>query len=388
MRISYYCQHVLGIGHLRRSLEICKALAQSHETTLILGGPPASIDTSGLQILQLPGLQMDSSFNNLAPYDKSSSLSATKEQRQHLLYQHFETSAPECFITELYPFGRKAFRFELDPVLQGISSGNLPHCHRICSVRDILVEKEEGKEKFESRVAKTVNEFYDAVLVHADPSIVTLDETFTPINKITTPIHYTGFVSEKVSRRKKTTVRRQLGLQDDQHLLVASSGGGSVGGNLLRAVVPAFREFLRLEPNSHLQIFTGPYCTREDYAFLADQSQPQITINRFTEHFPDWLEAADLSISMAGYNTCMNILQTGIPALVLPFTQNREQTLRVEKIGAKAPISSLSDEDLTPKKLCQKIAGQLQLTKTNCSIDLNGAKNSCSLIDNLFTPET
>ncbi len=128
MRVSYYCQHVLGIGHLRRSLEICKALAQFHETTLILGGPPVSVETSGLKILQLPGLQMDKEFSNLAPCDKGVSLEKTKKQRQKLLYNHFVTSAPECFITELYPFGRKAFRFELDPVLEGITKGELPSC--------------------------------------------------------------------------------------------------------------------------------------------------------------------------------------------------------------------------------------------------------------------
>ena len=44
MRITYYCQHVLGIGHLHRSLEICKAIAVEHQVTLILGGPKAHID--------------------------------------------------------------------------------------------------------------------------------------------------------------------------------------------------------------------------------------------------------------------------------------------------------------------------------------------------------
>lgn len=384
MRISYYCQHVLGIGHLRRSIEICKALAQSHETTLILGGPDVSVDTSGLKILQLPGLQMDSDFNNLAPCDRSISLSQTKEQRQQLLYNHFETSAPECFITELYPFGRKAFRFEIDPVLGGIAKGTLARCKCICSVRDILVEKEEGKEKFESRVVNIVNTFYDAVLVHADPTIITLEETFTPLAEITTPIHYTGFVSEKNSTKRSNTIRDHLKLQKAQKLIVVSFGGGSVGRNLLRAVVPAFKEFLRIEPTSHVQIFTGPYCSMEDYEFINSQAQYNISVDRFTENFPDWLSTADLSISMAGYNTCMNLLQTGIPALVLPFEQNREQALRVEKISTKAPITRLTDEDLSPQRLSQMIAAQLQLPKTRSSIDLHGATTSCSIIDNLL----
>jgi predicted glycosyltransferase len=34
MKIACYCQHVLGIGHFHRSLEICKALAVHHDTVM------------------------------------------------------------------------------------------------------------------------------------------------------------------------------------------------------------------------------------------------------------------------------------------------------------------------------------------------------------------
>ena len=44
MKIAVYCQHVLGMGHLFRTLEILNALA-GHERLLILGGPdtPATL---------------------------------------------------------------------------------------------------------------------------------------------------------------------------------------------------------------------------------------------------------------------------------------------------------------------------------------------------------
>ncbi|BHH84400.1 glycosyltransferase family protein [Desulforhopalus sp. 52FAK] len=384
MRVSYYCQHVLGIGHLRRSLEICKTLAENHETTLILGGPPVSVDTSGLTLLQLPGLQMDSEFNNLTPCDNNQSLGSTKECRQKLLYSHFETTAPECFITELYPFGRKAFRFELDPVLMAISKGTLPTCQCLCSVRDILVEKQEGKEKFESRVVKTLNDYYDAVLVHADAAVVTLDETFTLVKEITIPVQYTGFVSEKVSTKSVGTIRKKLGLDKKQKLIIASSGGGGVGAELLHAVLPAFRKLLEHEPESHLQIFTGPYCTKDDFELLKNQSQKNITVDRFTSNFPDWLVEADLSISMAGYNTCMNLLQTEVPALVLPFSQNREQSLRVEKLREKSAIRTLSENDLSSDRLSKLMAEQLKRPPIHNTINLSGAANSRTIIDNIL----
>ena len=38
-----------------------------------------------------------------------------------------------------------------------------------------------------------------------------------------------------------------------------------------------------------------------------------IMVERFTDHFPVWLTAADLSISMGGYNTTMDVLPQGLP---------------------------------------------------------------------------
>ena len=52
MNVSYYCQHVLGIGHFHRSMEICKAIARHHPTTLIVGGPPVDDRHPGIQVLE------------------------------------------------------------------------------------------------------------------------------------------------------------------------------------------------------------------------------------------------------------------------------------------------------------------------------------------------
>lgn len=384
MRISYYCQHVLGIGHLRRSLEICKTLAQHHETTLILGGPAVSLNSGDLNIVQLPGLQMDQEFNNLSPCDTSRTLGVTKERRKKTLYDHFTSFAPDCFITELYPFGRKAFGFELEPILRNIKNKVLPSCTCVCSVRDILVEKQQGKEKFEENVVGILNNYYRGVLVHADPEIVTLDETFTPLGEIQIPLYYTGYVSEKPSLTDTNQIRQRKGLGKKKKLIVASAGGGAVGHDLLFAVLAAFTKLLTSEPDVHLQVFTGPSCDQKIYDTIKDCSGPSISVDRFTDSFPDWLAAADLSISMAGYNTCMNLLQTGVPALVLPFMQNREQLLRAEKLGEKAPISLITKDDLRVDILSAKMAQHLKLQRRKTTIALQGAEESLKFINTLM----
>ncbi len=382
MNVSYYCQHVLGIGHFHRSMEICKAIARRHPTTLIVGGPPVEVAHSGIHVLKLPGLQMDSEFNNMVPCNSDFSLEAIKTARKKQLFAHFQENRPDIFITELYPFGRKAFRFELDPLLQAIRDGSLPRCSCYCSVRDILVEKSTGREKFEQRAVQTVNSYFNGILIHADPDIITLDETFSRMADIHIPLHYTGFVtkSDPEAHEARDRIRKKLALSPLDKLIVASIGGGNVGSELLYAATEAFKIMSGSIP-AHLQLFCGPYCDTKMYQALQSNIQDNITIDRFTDHFPEWLEAADLSISMAGYNTCMNLVQTGIPALVYPFKQNREQRLRAERLGRKVPIVIMEDIDLAPQLLSRRMIQQLAIPRFSADINLDGAEDTARQLE-------
>jgi predicted glycosyltransferase len=391
MNVSYYCQHVLGIGHFHRSLEICRAIARHHPTTLIVGGPPVTVDHPGIQVLRLPGLQMDRTFSTMVPCDADLSLEAVKTARKNQLFAHFQDHRPDFFITELYPFGRKAFRFELDPLLQAINEGSLPDCLCYCSVRDILVEKKTGRKKFEQRAVALINAYFDGILVHADPEIITLNETFSRLDDIHIPLHYTGFVTksepapEKYGGREQ--IREKLALSPADALIVASIGGGNVGSELLYAAIQAF-QILETSLSAHLQIFCGPYCDAQTYRALQASNRKNITIERFTDHFPTWLAAADLSISMAGYNTCMNLVQTGIPALVYPFKQNREQRLRAEKLARKAPMTILAETDLKPGLFAGAMRRQLNRPRFSADIKLNGAEETARQLDTWYAEYT
>ncbi len=375
MRTSYYCQHVLGIGHLHRSLEICKAIAAEHEVTLILGGPKAPIDTGGMEVLHLPGLKMDQNFQNMVPCTEGRQLEDVKRERKERLIAHFTRYQPDIFITELYPFGRKAFRFELEPVLSGIQNGSLPTSRCYSSVRDILVEKEYDREKFEQRVVETLNTYFDGVLIHSDPSVITLDNTFGRIADITIPLCYTGFIAKSSPSLSAHRIRRNLKLSEDTQLIVASIGGGNVGGELLQAVLKAFN-LLPDNKKIHLQLFCGPYSDRDLYEELLAQSSENVSVDIFSDIFPQWLEAANLSISMGGYNSCMNVLKAGVPALIYPFNQNREQEMRVLALEKISGIRLMTRDELSPEILKERINSMLLCPRTPTEINLDGARQT------------
>ncbi len=378
-KILVYCQHVLGIGHLGRMAALLKEL-HACEVTLILGGPKAQIAfPRNIRIVQLPGLQMDAEFSGLQPVDEGASLAEIKEQRKELLVGLVDSLQPDLLLIELFPFGRCGFRFELDPLLDHVRE-QLPACRVVCSVRDILVERD-NRIKFEQRAVERLNRFFDLLLIHADPEVIKLDQTFSRLDDITISIQYTGYIAGKSEHEAGVRLRRSLELDKEEHLVVVSAGSGSVGYRLLESALVAHVVQVRKQgQHLRLQLFSGPYLKEEHFSRLLDLAGPGAVVERFTDRFSDWLAAADLSISMGGYNTTMNVVAAGCPALIFPFSQNREQGLRAEFLSARIPVEILEKRDLLPERLAEKMVGMLEQKKYEPEISLNGAEQTARLL--------
>lgn len=320
---------------------------------------------------------MDSGFTALLSPDRQLSVNQIKEQRKQKLLSLFERERPDVFLIELYPFGRKAFRFELDPVLEAICEKRLAPCKVICSVRDILVEKED-QQRHEDRALKTLNQYFDAVMVHSDPELIRFEETFFRFDDIQIPVVYTGFVAQKCPTGARKRIREQLGLDEAHNLIVASAGGGSVGSVLMESVLKAFQRLSGGRSN-YLRIYTGPYISESDYESLKRQAGPQVIIEKFSTDYISYLAAADLSISMAGYNTSMNILATRVRALVWPFSQNHEQIMRAGRLSAIGALEVIQQQDLSPQRLGHIIDRSLsQKSSASYNVNLAGADHTAS----------
>ncbi|MFO8085819.1 MAG: glycosyltransferase [Desulfobacterales bacterium] len=366
MKIIFYCQHVLGMGHFFRSLEICKALSD-HEVIFVTGGASFEVELMPhIRKVNLPGLMMDPNFSGFYTTEKKLSLEEVREDRKKLLFDLFESEKPDIFMVELYPFGRKAFGFELDPLLKNIRKKHRHRCQTICSLRDILVEKKDP-EKYEKRVVKILNSVFDVLLIHSDPTIFSLDESFSRIKDIHVPLVYTGFVTAGPPSNCYRAVRRKLKIGTEKKLVVASAGGGMVGFPLLEATLKA-AVLLEKDIALHLVVFSGPFMSQNDFDRLKRLESEDRMVKSFTPDFLSYLAAADLSVSMAGYNTCMNILSAKTPAIVWPFSQNREQRFRAERLAQKASFKVLNDEDLMPERLAVLIRKRLLHKKLSTAI--------------------
>lgn len=355
MKILVYCQHVLGIGHLARTMGILEALA-GHEVVLVLGGPDTSLRLPAhVRVVRLPALCMDARFSGLRAVAAGRDLEDIKDERRSRLLELLARFRPRVLLIELFPFGRNSFRFELEPLLE--AARHRPGCRVVCSVRDILVERE-NRTRFEQRVVERLNRWFDLLLIHSDPDLVPLELTFGRTDDIRIPTRYTGFICRWPEPGARERIRNQLGLGSRERLVVASAGGGSVGHRLLAATLAAHG---LTAAGIRLQVFTGPYLEPTLFHELTGQAGNRARVERFNERFPDWLAAADLSISMGGYNTTLDTIAAGCPALIHPFAQNREQRLRTRLLGSRAPLFLLGDDDLDPARLAtimeERLAG-------------------------------
>ena len=381
MKIIFYCQYVWGMGHLVRSLEFARALA-GHDVTLIAGGQKVEIDLPDhVELVRLPVLYMDEKFTRLIPGDAGQSVEQVQHERKMALYELFKQKQPDFFIVELYPFGRSIFGFELEPLLEDIRQGKFGNVKAVCSLRDILVEKKDPA-YHEKRVLIKLNRYFDALLVHSDAGLQRLDETFSRAADISIPLVHTGFITQPADPTAGPQLRQELKIVSGEKLIVASAGGGRSGFPLLTGLLDAC-DLLDDHLSYRLEVFCGPFMDQKEYERLCARSAPGRRIRRYTKRFLDYLSAADLSVSLAGYNTCMNLLVTKVPALVVPYARQQEQPMRADKISRYLPMRVLTEADLQPARLCRHMIQMLQQNRTVdlVPIDLDGAANAARFLD-------
>ncbi len=380
-RILFYCQPVLGIGHYIRSREIVRALS-AFDVCFVNGGEiVAGLEMPVcVEVVNLPALKSDADFQTLHTSEPHYSLDEIKAQRKQQLAEIYDRFDPDAVIIELFPFGRRKFDFELIPLLEKIRTSSATKI--VCSLRDILVSKR-NQAQFETEACDLMNRYFDLLLIHSDPNFQRLEETFPRVSDITCEVRYTGFVAQATEPNSRPAMLRDPAAPIE---IIVSIGGGRVGKELIDCAIAA-AQLLPQNLSYRMRIVTGPHFPDEDFLSLQTRltANPDFSVERFTPNFPAYLRRADLSISMAGYNTCMDILSAGVRAIVFPFTgnNNQEQTMRaekLEKVGAVKVIHQLKAENLA-----SLITQSLSAPPTNLkfNLDMQGAEATAKIISEI-----
>jgi predicted glycosyltransferase len=250
----------------------------------------------------------------------------------------------------------------------------------VCSLRDIVVTKQD-QARHKEKICRLMNQYFDLLLIHGDPAFQPLELSFSRVQDLHCPVAYTGYV---VQESAAADVQTPL-VTPDHPLILTSVGGGRFGHELLFSAVAA-APYLEHLPHQML-VFTGPFCPPDVFAALETKANqcPSVVLQRYTPNLLTYMHQADLSISMAGYNTTMNVLTSGVRAMVLPFTGNdeQEQTLRAERLEELGMVQVIRPDDLRPEPFAQRVMACLQQQPPTRSFDFQGVEKTAAYLKDL-----
>jgi predicted glycosyltransferase len=375
-RLLFYCQHSLGLGHLARSLRLAEGLTDRFDVRLLNGGrlPAGTAVPAGVDVLNLPPLGHGSvtSGNELVSRDPAYTVEHACARRTELLLA--------VLLIELYQFGRRKFEFELVPLLDAAAALGPDRPTVVCSLRDILVQRATGQLEHDERAVARLNASFDAIVMHADPAFARLEESFHPATPLRVPVHYTGFVAPPAPAP----------VTDRQSRLIVSSGGGMVGEPLVRAAVEVHRD-LFIRTGLRTTVVAGPFLPEPVWDWLRGQARqsPVLEAVRRVDDLAGEIARSALSLSQGGYNTTMDLLRAGTPAVVVPYADGSEteqtvRTARLAELGAlrMVPATGLGDREGLLAALTAAAAAEPAPVR----LDLSGAEQTARILAEIATP--
>jgi predicted glycosyltransferase len=307
--------------------------------------------------------------------------------RRARLLQLLSRHDPALVLLELFPFGRHAFAFELVPLLLAVADDRRRRgraAPRVAvSLRDIMVSKK-NQPWYEVTVLGVVRQWVDRVLVHGSPDLIPLSRTFGLADHLGEALVYTGYLTSPPAPWDGVTPQGEV---------VISGGGGRVAGRLFRTALAA-RSLCSAAAALPWRLITGPYLADDARADLealtgtlgGRAGRPAVVLETFRDDFSGLLRGAVLSVSQAGYNTVLDVVSSGVRAIVVPYEgSGDEQPLRAQILEARGLLKVVRESELSPERLAAAIEGALTEPgfPAPASLDLSGATRSQEILTEL-----
>ena len=375
LSVFIYVTHLLGSGHLSRALAIAEACyAQKMKVTLATGGfPTHKLKDRPFDIVQLPPCKIKGTdFSTL--YDENDDIvdDDWRSNRTGELLAALIATNTDIIITELFPLGRHQMKFELEPFLQ-LAQKLTPAPTLLCSVRDIL--QPPSKQKKITRAETYLEDFYDGLLVHGDSNVALLANSFPLKAGLLETAHYTGYIFDGKKPQKN---------KDPKPEIIVSAGGGAAGTRLYETAVEASK----VGPKGYVwRLLVGKGLPQAFFDKLLAESHAGLIVEWARPDFPELLANAALSISQAGYNTMLDIVNARVRSITVPFSDGGEleQEMRARLFEKAGYTSVLANAELNARSLSKTVdASLVRPVKDKQTLNLEGSRGTAQIIKQLW----
>lgn len=353
MKITMYWHNGRSLGHTAEVAKISHAIELGMPDDYLVGvsGAYKGLDmlADKMDIVKLPGF---------ANYDKLSGWNYTGKQgmkpeqlfkcRSELIDCFIKNYQPDLFIVNHVPYG---LYDELRPALERPTSGK-----RILTLRGILFDREKtNREYFKGDAAKWIMEKYDALFVHIDPNIFSIEDNYDIPSELRNKIQYTGYLACKNEMNKKEA-RLKLGIDNEKKIIVASMGGGQGAIDIWLNIIKGLGDNEKEYDEAYL--ITGPYLEKEDYLVLQKNEfeNKKIKVINYVNNMQEWMIACNLFIGAAGSNMIGEVLATNCNTILIPRqVREIEQHLHSKILSEKGIVRMCELSDVLEGKITNVI---------------------------------
>jgi predicted glycosyltransferase/nucleoside-diphosphate-sugar epimerase len=333
-QLVLYSHDTYGLGHLRRNTAIAHALLRRSpdlQITLISGSPVAREWPLpfGVDVVALP------SVVKVGPEEyrpaEHRSMSGLRAERGGIIASTLLRLRPDVFLVDHAPLGMKG---ELRLALQ-MAREELHETRVILGLRDILDDPEIVRRDWADHgVYDVLAGSYDEILVYGARELFDVIRLYQLPQSIGAKTRFSGYVGNDPSLESAipaSDVWTGTRTPGTRRILVMGGGGGDAAP-LLLATIEAW-ESLRHLLVGEAVLVVGPLMGRPDRTAVETRAGgvKGIKVIPASKNMLSLVGAADLVVSMGGYNSVVETVAAQRPLVICPRTTPRvEQLLRAE----------------------------------------------------------
>lgn len=377
--VMTYSHDGFGLGHLRRNTTIASVLARripDSSVLMLIGCPSGAVFklSTGVDFIKLPSV-IKRNTGVWLPLRLRIGLEKTKALRVATIQEAVRVFHPQVLLVDHVPVGIWG---ELLPSLQMLKR-RTDSPTIVLGLRDILDAPEVTRALWEREgTYEAIRRYYDEVFIYGCKEIFDTGAHYGLDGEFAPKLRYVGYVCDHERYKNRSEMRNDL--QVENKLLVVTGGGGADAFPMMLECMKAFR---LLGANSSVEaiFITGPLMEggqREHLRELAKGLKARVLVH--VDDHMSHMNAADLVVTMAGYNSLYQLLRLGKKGLVIPRSgPSAEQQTRARLFAERGFVDVIQPGELSPKKMAEKFMNGLEQTDYpfyEPAIDTNGSQGA------------
>ncbi len=372
LRALFITNECAGLGHLRRTINLARAVTENDPdaTALIVTGSaalgsfelPERVDT-----VKLPVFRREAD-GTLYAATLGVDMPMIESMRSEILRSAAATFDPDVVVVDKTPLG---LRDELVPMLEHLRARGRSRI--VLGLRNVEDDPARVRAAWsEANTLSAVARYYDCAVVYGPEN--TTNDALSCLDGIEMPVPVThvGFVGNSPA----TTPPDDL----PSGYLLVTVGGGSDGHDMIDAVLDAE---LHAPLPFPIVLITGPLMSASAVSRLASRCDgDHIRLFEFRHDMANVLAGARGVVTMGGYNTISEVLQTGVPALVIPRVRpSEEQLIRANDLVALGLADMLHPDSIMPERTWNAVQQMVARPRRPIDrADYRGAERTADLL--------